>query len=226
MLLLGKNKLSDTYKKSGRRYYQLCGEDYLVTGVLGNTSSDLLDNMVVTYFPCLGDNARNMIFSSYQNYVIDLGSSHQNLSTIYQKVFLPENCTINYGEVSAEDYSPFTTEDRFSWMLFVFSAILIFITTDFLTFSRKKELLLCRLSGYTRLKIIHRFLSPVIKLTILAFVFYYLLFGLLSLIFRQIIQSYKLTPSPVSFLWTVGIICVSELFSLFLVLSNGTRKIR
>lgn len=159
--VLGKKLHRLTYKKDGKRYIKICGDEYEVTGYISMKESSILDHRLVLFNECLGkgvtDNlnyladAMGLICIAGYNY-----GGQQDLENGLADVCQRYDNTMAYG-----DYHRFVESEKadkryisYARLLFVFSLVTLIMFGSLWMLQYRREIVIRRAFGYSVFRIL------------------------------------------------------------------------
>lgn len=159
-VVLGKRLKRDAYIRDGQDYILINGDECRVTGYVSAGSSALLDYKVILYYDCLGDGIMEDI-EYYKNRagLFVMFCSREDVSNY--KASLDRYIEIYPENLYNIDYNPFAVTHavsagnrRIAGVIYVFSVIVVVMVVIYWYLDNKKELVIRRVYGYSRLRLI------------------------------------------------------------------------
>jgi len=162
-VVLGINKKDYTYRRAGQYYINIEDEEYLVTGFVSAQNSRILDNEVLLFYDCVGNNVRDSLYNYYLsstltiNYESDVNADVYTLMNNYVDK-CPSDTYIFYMSHGSVDkkYSTAVKNPvykQFSNLIYIFCIIMIFFVIELWMMRRKEEYAIRKAFGYTNAKL-------------------------------------------------------------------------
>lgn len=162
-VVLGINKKDYTYRRNGKYYIKIEGEEYLVTGFVSAENSRILDNEVLLFYTCVGNNVKDSLYNYYLsgtlgiNYESDVNTNVYTLMKNYVDK-CPSDTYTFYVSQGAMDKNYSTAVKNpvyklFSDLIYIFCIVMIFFVIEFWMMRRKEEFAIRKAFGYTNAKL-------------------------------------------------------------------------
>lgn len=175
VIVLGQGVKSDVIHKKNGDYYKVCGEEYRVIAYVAAEESNSLDYAKILFYDCLGEKAKSDIdyYALTTGVTLIFRSDTLNLTEYYQeKQKLVEDRVeqMSYSQDILEDsYSvdnSLIDYQKYAYLLYIFSLVLIVIVIELWIVQRKKEFAIRRALGYSRYQIIRMISQELIKIIV------------------------------------------------------------
>lgn len=176
VIVLGAGLKSGTIHKEDGDYYKVCGEEYRVIAYVNSETSNSLDHARILFYDFLGEKAKADI--DYHNLTMGGLNLVLRSDTVDLNEFLKEKKQILDDRMVEISGSEIDTEDNFSidndllqyqkfaYLLYLFSVVLIVAVIELWIVERKKEFAIRRAVGYSRSQIIKMISSELIKIIV------------------------------------------------------------
>ncbi len=174
-VILGKELHKYTYKKNGKQYIKICGDEYEVTGYISMYESSVLDHRIILFNGCLSPGVKDDIryyfnstgivcivgFDSGEKEIVENGLS--KLCKEYENSLMYDNY-VRFAESSKveEQHILYAKE------LFVFALLTLIMFGSLWMLQLRKEIAIRRAFGYSIGKILFGLCVKIIVLTVLS----------------------------------------------------------
>lgn len=185
-VVLGINRKDAAYKKAGKDYILIQGEEYEVTGYISAERSRILDNEVLLFYDCVGDSVKKNLLDPYMMNALPIVYESDTDSETYTYMLdyithlggYPEEKQKERYNVTVVDFMPiwYTTSEPLSayaiWakLIYAFCIILLFYVMDLWMQQRRKEFAIRKACGYSGTKIMGLVMGQTAKLLVVAVV--------------------------------------------------------
>ncbi len=163
VVVLGQGLKSNVIHKESGDYYKVCGEEYRVAGYVAAEESKSLDYVRILFYDCMGKKAKSDIdyFAKTIGLTLMFRSDTVDLMEYYlekQKLVEDKVEQISYSqEIYSDSYSvdiSLLDYQRYAYLLYIFSVVLIVMVIELWILQRKKEFAIRRAVGYSRYQIV------------------------------------------------------------------------
>lgn len=173
-VVLGKYLKRFTYRRNGKDYIKINGDEYYVTGYVSAENSNVFDYKVILYYECIGEGALKDVeyyknnagifitFNSYSDVV-----KYNTLFDYYEKIY-PENWyetdyeSFEFGDSISDD------SRKNAVLIYAFTLIIITLVIVYWYLSNKKEFAIRRTYGYSKIRIIAMMVKRLMTLLFVA----------------------------------------------------------
>nr|MDE5966753.1 hypothetical protein [Lachnospiraceae bacterium] len=161
-IVLGISWKKYTYQRDGRDYIRVCGDEYLVSAYVAAADSAIYDNLMLLFWDFAGEETRRteeefaglffgvkvQLQSNYLN-VFSWLSEQQSFEELLEEPLSPVqgDAEFYFSEVPVGNYRAYT------YLLYGFCLVLVYMALDFWIYQRKREFVILRLNGYSRLRL-------------------------------------------------------------------------
>lgn len=161
-IVLGISMKKYTYQKDGKDFIRVCGDEYLVSAYVAAEDSAIYDNLVLLFWDFAGEETRRTVeeFAGlFFGIKMQLQSDTLNiLSWLSEQQLFEEELgePLSFVEGDAEFYSsevPVGNYRAYTYLLYGFCLVLVYMALDFWIYQRKREFVVLRLNGYSRLRL-------------------------------------------------------------------------
>lgn len=172
VVILGQGVKSGVIHRENGNYYKICGEEYRVIAYAVSDNSNSLDYVRILFYDCMGEKARSDIDYSalttgitliFRSDTVDLAGYYQEK----QKLLADRTLQFSYAQGILEDsYSvdnSLADYQKYAFLLYVFSLVLVVMVTELWIVQRKKEFAIRRAVGYSGYQIIGMISLEMIK---------------------------------------------------------------
>lgn len=172
VIILGQGVKPDVIHKETGDYYKVCGEEYRVIAYVSSDESNSLNYVRILFYDCLGEKTKSDIdyFALTMGITLMFRSDTVDLIEYYQekqKLVDDRVEQISYSQGILEDsYSvdnSLVDYQKYAYLLYVFSLVLIVMVIELWILQRKKEFAIRRAVGYSRYQIIGMLSQELIK---------------------------------------------------------------
>lgn len=196
VIILGRERVKDTFVKAGHRYYTILGEDYKVIGVIGSEKSVIFDGEIILYQTGLGEKYLKKMKendSMSKPFSMLIESDFENAKDIYTKYISSQyNSSLEQNEAYYNSTStPIAQEKIYCIVIYFFCFICLFIALNFWIVQRNKEMQICRICGMSNIGIILRIIKSLICICLLSMLCFFIVVFFISLLLNQIISDYN-----------------------------------
>lgn len=170
--LIGKNHAKEIYERETNDYIMIESEEYLVTGIVGTTKSNLWANTILLFVDSLGENVL-VNFSNWNSYEVYIESQEQDARRLYQQVWMlfdekGISARIDVQETYLKNYEKNRrTEEIPSLLLFAFCMVEAILVSEVWIYQRMPELVIRKTFGYTNLQLALYLVREILKSLIL-----------------------------------------------------------
>lgn len=173
--VVGRNKMRHTYMEGGKRYIDIYGEPYPVTGCMSTGRSKYLDNDILIF-----NKEYNGLFWKFMNDDIKMGmgmlvfesDTNANLSEVVSefqtRISEKSRGTLESILLSGDENLKIVTSQipepkyrTWAWLAYVFSIITTFFMCQYWMICRKKEFAIKKTCGFSVIHIIKQFLTEI-----------------------------------------------------------------
>ncbi len=223
IVLIGQNRVQDTYTKDGDMYYRLSGEDYRVIGVIGSEKSGIFDESIILYMNCLGKKVEKCITDSAEGLNITLESDATDVNEIYDQYIRGNYSFAKSDALGGQDeylstVEPIYNEKEYCIIIYIFSLACIWLVVKFWLAQRTHEMKICRAFGFSNKKIVQRLLYSIISIFLVSMAIFLLIVFILQTAMKNLMEEYRLF-----FSWKYIIIYI--LIFVFSVLVIGGKSV-
>lgn len=197
IILIGQNRVPDTYVKNDDMYYKIAGEEYRVIGVLGSEKSGIFDECVIMYLDCLGKQVEKCVTDSSQMLNLTIESDTRDVNEVYDK-YIKESYSMVKSETSGGQYDTLATvepsynEKEYCIIIYIFSFVCIWLVIKFWLSQRTHEMKICRAFGFSNRKIVMRLLYSISSIFLFSLVLFFLIVFLLQSVMKNLMAEYRL----------------------------------
>lgn len=197
IILIGQNRMQDTYVKDNDMYYRISGEEYRVIGVVGSENSGIFDECIILYMDCLGKQVEKCITDSAQGLNITLESDTRDVNEVYDR-YIRGNYSMAKSEVSGEqdEYlstaAPSYNEKEYCITIYLFSLACIWLVVKFWLAQRTHEMKICRAFGFSNKKIVLRLLYSIASMFLVSMTIFSLIVFVLQIVMKNLMAEYRL----------------------------------
>lgn len=184
IIVLGRGQKYRTYRKDKADYVKVCGEEYRVLAYVAAENSKSLDHLVLLFYDALGEQAKSDIdyCATLQGITIYMKSSTQDLMQLYkEKVPLVKEKVLNISSSTEIGEDMFWVDtglveyQRYAYLLYGFTVVLIVMIMEFWMAQRRKEFAIRRAVGYSKLQLIRMIACELLKMIVCAGVFLFVI---------------------------------------------------
>ncbi|MDE6761164.1 MAG: hypothetical protein K2J90_10885 [Lachnospiraceae bacterium] len=197
IILIGQDRVQDTYKKGNDMYYGISGEEYRVIGVVGSEKSSIFDGCIILYMDCLGSQVEKCITGSGQGLNITLESDTRDVNEVYDQ-YIKGNYSMAKSDVSNEQgaylstAAPSYNEKEYCMIIYLFSLVCLSFVIKFWLVQRTHEMKICRAFGFSNRKIILRLLYSITSMFLVSMAIFLVIVFVLQILMRNLIVEYRL----------------------------------
>lgn len=192
-VVLGRERMSDTYERDNEAYYSLFGEEYRVVGVIGSENSVYFDAKVLVYG--MGDELRRQLASTAEmGYSMVLESNDCDTRQVYD-AFVDDTAaavSMEIEDLSNSSAEPVYGEKLYCIIIFLFSFTCIAVVISFWVNQRTHELQVCRACGFTNAMIVKRISKSLLLLCVFAFCIFICLAAGVDFLLGSVSKEYNL----------------------------------
>ncbi len=169
-IVIGQHHKQYSKVLNGKRYISINGEDYLVTGIVGNKNSDYFDYLLITEFQYLTNEAKKQLSTDFASDISiqsdnGLGKDKDVIINNAKKMNIDVSVTEVYSNGDAYNDDGLTSMYTF---MYVFCLINCIIASEFFVWERYDEIIIRKAYGFRNIDIFNILFKDVLKLSAVA----------------------------------------------------------
>ena len=166
VVAVGRGRTEAIYYRNDIGYILLAGEEYRVTGIIGNEASDAQDYLIITYYDCLGKElTNNLDLYGYELIIESDLIDVEDECKIIESLATADGISVQYSE-SVRTLSGMTREEKDTMgmymLLFSFAIVNCVIIGKYWIYERNRDIAILRILGLNKEQILIRLIKDML----------------------------------------------------------------